>query len=335
MVSALGMVIYLNSYQVRGLLMRAWQFTNPRKPLALHDVPDPTPGPGEVVLAVHAAGLCHTDVGVLTTDGWLPFLAKRPITMGHEIAGVVLAVGAGVTEWSVGDRVGVCPTTPLGAPGFAYDGGYAERVRVGVEALVSIPDDVTMAQAAAGTDAGMTSHHAVGVGGVSARDKVGIIGLGGVGQFGARIAVLLGAEVYVAEINEQVWPLAEDLGIAAVGRSIREFSDLDLDVTIDFAGFGTTTADAIESVRLGGRVVQIGMGRLEATISTEALIHGKVTLIGSSGGTKDDVAAVYGYLASGQLAPVITSIGFDEIPDGLARLERGEVIGRLIAESSG
>lgn len=316
--------------------MKAWQFIDSGKPLSLADVPEPVPGSGEVVVDVCAAGLCHTDVGVLTTDGWLPFLSKRPITMGHEIAGVISAIGEGVMDWREGDRVGICPTTSLGAPGFAYDGGYAEKLLVGTEALVPIPDGVSMAEAAIGTDAGMTSHHAVAaVGGITTGDKVGVIGLGGVGQFGARLAVLLGAEVYVAEINENVWPLADELGATAVSHSIREFSDLGLDVIVDFAGFGTTTADAIETVGPGGRVVQIGMGKLEATISTEALIHGKVTLVGSSGGTKEDVSAVYGYLASGQLSPVSTSIGFDEIPDGLARLERGEVVGRLVAEFGG
>jgi propanol-preferring alcohol dehydrogenase len=269
----------------------------------------------------------------MTTDAWLPFMIRRPITIGHEIAGVVAVVGDEVSGWQAGDRVGVCPTTSLGAPGFAFDGGYAEQVVVGEEALVRIPDAVPMALAAAGTDAGMTSHHAVVViGEASPGDKVGIIGLGGLGQFAARIAVLRGADVYVAEINEQARLLAEDLGVTAIGRSIREFSDIGLDVIVDLAGFGTTTAEAIESVRVGGRVVQIGMGRLEATISTEALIHRRVTLIGSSGGTKDDVAAVFAYLASGDLKPAVTTIDFDEIPEGLARLERGEVVGRLVAE---
>lgn len=100
---------------------------------------------------------------------------------------------------------------------------------------------------------------------------------------------------------------------------------------VDFAGFGTTTADAIDVVGVGGRVVQVGMGRLQATISTASLILRKVTLIGSQGGTKDDVEGVYRHLATGKLAPKITEITFDEIPDGIGRLKRGEVVGRLVA----
>ena len=299
----------------------------------LADVDEPTAAPGEVVIDIRAAGLCHSDVGMLDDEGWLTLLAKRPITMGHEVAGVVSEVGDGVTEWKVGDRVGLCPTTPAGAPGYARDGGYSYRTAMHQQALVRIPDNVSFALGAAGTDAGMTSHHAViASGGVTAGTKLGIIGLGGLGQIGARIGVLAGAEVYVAEINRDVWALGEPLGVTGVAASIREFADIGLDVVVDFAGFGTTTAEAIETVRRDGRVVQVGMGTLEATISTKALILSRVTLVGSAGGTKDDVAGVYQYFATGKLAPAITDITFDEIPEGLERLRRGEVIGRLVAK---
>ena len=285
------------------------------------------------MIDVKSAGLCHSDVGVLDDEGWLSLLAKLPITLGHEVAGVVAEVGAGVVDWKVGDRVGVCPTTPAGAPGYAFDGGYASKLVIGQEALVRVPDDVPFALGAAGTDAGMTSHHAViAAGGVTAGTKLGIIGLGGLGQIGARVGVLAGADVYVAEINEQVWDLGEALGVTRIAASITEFADIGLDVIVDFAGFGTTTAQAIETVRRDGRVVQIGMGQLEATISTKALILGHVTLIGSSGGTPDDVAGIYAYFATGQLAPAVTEITFDEIPEGLDRLRRGEVKGRLVAK---
>lgn len=311
--------------------MSAWQFTGTNQPLVSVDVPTPAPGPGEVVVDVKAAGLCHTDVGVLHDEGWLSTLAKVPITMGHEVAGVVSALGEGVTDWQVGDRVGLCPTTSVGAPGFGFDGGFGEQIVLGAEALVRIPDGVSMAAGAAGTDAGMTSHAAVITAGqVKAGDKVGIIGLGGLGQVGTKVAIIAGADVWVAETNKDVWPLAEQLGAKGVATSITEFADVGLDVIVDFAGFDTL-GGAIETVRRGGRVVQVGMGRLDAHISVKALILSAVTVVGSNGGTKEDVAGVYAYMASGQLSPVITEITFDEIPEGLARLEAGDVIGRLVA----
>ena len=106
--------------------------------------------------------------------------------MGHEVAGQISAVGAGVTGWQVGDRVGVCPTTPFGAPGFVTDGGFGEKVRCPASALVRIPDNVSYALGAVGTGAGMTSHAAVVSNGqVKAGDTMGIIGFGGLGQIGA------------------------------------------------------------------------------------------------------------------------------------------------------
>ena len=313
--------------------MQAWQFTNTHEPLVLAEVPEPSAAAGQVVVDVKAAGLCHSDVGLMEDEGWLALLAKTPITIGHEVAGVVSAVGDGVTDWKVGDRVGICPTTELGAPGYAFDGGFAPQTVIGQEALVRIPDNVSFAYGAAGTDAGMTSHHAVIANGqVTKGTKLGIIGFGGLGQIGARVAVLAGADVYVAEVNEKVWQNARDAGVTDVRTSIKDFADVGLDVIVDFAGFGVTTADAIETVRAGGRVVQVGMGRLEATINTRVLITNNVTLVGSVGGTKDDVQGVYDYLATGELNPTITEIGFDEIADGIERLAKGQVVGRLVAK---
>ncbi|MBD7958412.1 zinc-binding dehydrogenase [Microbacterium sp. Sa4CUA7] len=312
--------------------MKAWQFTGTHEPLVLNEVPDPTPAPGEVVLKMTAAGLCHSDVGVLEDEGWLSMLAKLPITLGHENAGVVEAVGDGVTDYAVGDRVAVCPTTAAGAPGYGFDGGFAEKMAVAAEALVPIPDEVDDVYGAAATDAGMTSYAAVITnGGVKAGDTVGIIGLGGLGQIGARVAVLAGATVYVAEIDESAWPLAEQIGAAGVAASIADFEGVAFDVIVDFAGFGTTTAQAVDAIRRDGTVVVVGMGRLEATISTKSLILNQCNLRGSNGGSKEDIAGVYEYMKTGQLKPETTTIRFDEIAEGLERLHRGEVKGRLVA----
>ncbi|HHV22488.1 MAG TPA: zinc-binding dehydrogenase [Propionibacterium sp.] len=309
----------------------AWQFTGVNEPLVRNEVETPRPGANQVVLDIKAAGLCHTDVGVLTDEGWLSTLGYTPITMGHEVAGVISEVGENVTEWKVGDRVGVCPTTEIGAPGFLYDGGFGEQVTLDQVALVKIPDNVSFAQGAAGTDAGMTSHSAVITNGqVKAGDKVCIIGMGGLGQIGARVAVLAGAEVYIVDTNDAVVDLAKRLGAKDVKKSIKDYADIGFDCVVDFAGFDTTNA-AIEAVRFGGRVVQVGMGKLEATISTKALILSNVTLIGSVGGTKDDVAGVYHYFSTGELEAAITEITFDEIPEGLDRLHKGGVVGRLVA----
>lgn len=315
--------------------MQAWQFTGTHQPLELVELPDPVAGPGEVVLQMRAAGLCHSDVGLMTDEGWLALLAKTPITIGHENAGEIIEIGEGVEGFAIGDRVGVCPTAGEGsggAPGYSFDGGFAEKMVVSAVALVPIPDELSYAEGAAATDAGMTAHAAViSNGRVKAGDTVGIIGFGGLGQIGARIAVLAGATVYVAELNEQVWDLARETGVTGVAKSITDFTDVTFDVIVDYAGFGSTTAEAVDVIRRDGTVVLVGMGKLEATINTRSLILNQCNLRGSNGGSKEDVAGVYRYMASGDLNPKITEIGFDEIPDGLQRLHDGAVEGRLVA----
>ena len=94
--------------------MQAWHFHGTGKPLQAVELPDPEPAEGEVVLDIGGSGLCHTDVGVLEDEGWMSTLARLPIVMGHEVAGTVCKVATGVTQWHVGDRVGVCPTTSSG-----------------------------------------------------------------------------------------------------------------------------------------------------------------------------------------------------------------------------
>lgn len=244
--------------------MKSWRFTGTNEPLQLAELPEPTAGPGQVVVDVKAAGICHTDVGILTDPGWMTMLAQVPVTLGHEDAGVISQVGEGVDDFRVGDRVAICPTTPAGCPGSSFDGGFGPKIVVGTQALVRIPDEVDFVNGAAATDAGMTSYAAVvRRGGVKAGDRVGIIGLGGLGQIGARVAHLLGAEVHVAEIKEDIWPLAKELGAVDARRSITDYPRGFFDVIVDFAGFGDTTADAVDVIRLGGVVVLVGMGRLE------------------------------------------------------------------------
>lgn len=313
--------------------MKAWQFTGTHEPLALNEIPEPTPGPGEVVLDIKAAGLCHSDVGVLEDEGWLVQFPRLPMTMGHEVAGVITAVGEGVTDYAVGDKVGVCPTGPSGvAPGYGRDGGFTAKHVAPASDLVRMPEGLSFELAAAGTDAGMTSYHAVVVqGGVKAGDKVAIIGLGGLGQIGARVAVVKGADVTVAEINEDVWPLAKEIGATRVVKSVEELAGEDYDLIVDYAGFDTTTRHAVKAIRRGGLVVLVGMGKLQFTLDTMDVILKEARVAGSVGGTAQDIADCYELFASGEVKPQITTIGFDEIPEGIEKLHRGEVKGRLVA----
>lgn len=273
----------------------------------------------------------YTDVDLV--DGILPFATVMPLVLGHETAGVVSKVGNGVKEFKLGDRVGISMLGTTQDIGLGRDGGYGEKVVTKVEELLPIPAEVEYIEAAIGIDAVATAHWAVlSNGQVGPGMRVGIIGLGGLGQFGAQIASLSGAEVLAAEINPAIRQRASEFGVTEAVEDVLDLQPFELDVIVDFAGFGTTIAKAIQAVRFGGRVVQVGMGRTEATISTERLIMNEVTLIGSRGsGPQQTILDVYDLFASGKLTSNITKIGFEDIGEALEQLRRGEVSGRLVA----
>ncbi|MBL7255962.1 zinc-binding dehydrogenase [Paractinoplanes lichenicola] len=307
--------------------MRAWRFTSAGKGLTRHEIAAPRPAANEVLIDIAAAGLCHSDVGLLHGEGQpLPF---TPITLGHEISGEITELGADVTGWRVGDRVAVI-SDPAG-PGFGRDGGYAEQVVARPDELVAVPETVDDAVAALATDAGLTSYHAVlKQGRVQAGMKVGVIGLGGLGMIGARIAAGVGAEVYAAEIKGSLFPLAAEQGVIACSAAITDFTDRRLDVIIDFAGMDTT-GGAFKAIRPGGRVVQVGIGRPTATIEMLDVLLKQLEYVGSIIGTKEDLAGFLALAAEGKVTPLVERIAFDEIGEGIERLGRGEVVGRLVA----
>ena len=312
--------------------MKAWLFTGAHQPFQLIERETPRPGPDEVVIKVSAAGLCHSDVGRM--GGTLtPFLPKKPpIILGHEIAGVVIDIGADVRDYKIGDRVVASGTTDY-CPGWSADGGYATHCLLPTHCLIKLPDAVSFVQGAAATDAGQTSHSALmKAGELRPGQRCGIVGLGGLGMTAARLAVIHGAEVYAAEPRKEAWPAAKQRGVIKVVENVLELKPLELDVIVDFAGFGDTTAGAISAVRRGGLVVQVGLGRTQAMISTAELIGKGITLRGSGGGRPHDTAAVLGHMQTGKLTIEATTISFDEIPEGLKRLERGGVVGRIVAE---
>lgn len=313
--------------------MKGWEFSGTNIPLKIVEKPDPVAKPGYVVIKSLAGGLCHSDVSALEHDSWMP-LFKVPVIMGHECCGRIVEVGEGVEGYKVGDIVAVCPMDAKDGttPGYTRDGCYGTMTTAPVEQLVKVPEGVTPAQAAASTDAGMTSRHAIVVnGGIKPGMKVGVIGIGGLGQIGMRIAVLKGCDVYVATRKPEAQELARSLGAKDVKANIKEFADVGLDVIVDYAGGGVTTSDAVETVKYGGRVVIVGMAKDFTQINTMAMITKHVTLVGSVGGHVEDIADCLALMATGDLKPNIETIRFDQIGEGIERLARGEVKGRLVA----
>ena len=310
------------------MTMKAWLFRDTDIPLELIERDVPEPGDGEVLIRVGACGICHSDVGLFEDRKWLDMM-KTPVVPGHEIAGTVAALGRGVAQFSPGDRVVVWSIAEL--HGYLRDGGFGEFVVAKADTLVHVPADVPLEKAIF-SEPGMTAYAGVVTAGmVAPGQRVGIIGYGGLGRMGARIAQLKGSEIYIAEPNEAVWDDALAAGTKRVVRDVLELQNEELDLVVDFAGFGTTTDGAISVVRPHGRVVLIGLGRTEAAINTYKLVGKNVSLRGSGGGSKEDLEAVLSLIASGEINPVISATDFEGIPSGLTRLAEGGVAGRLVA----
>ena len=314
--------------------MRGWLFSGTNKPLELIEKENPTAKPGWIVIDIKASGLCHSDVAALQDPGWMPLFPNGPVIMGHEFAGVVIEVGEGVDAFKVGDRVGANPMnreTKVTA-GYTYDGGYAEQVTVPAEQCVIIPEGVSFPEGAASTDAGITSYRALfTIGQAKEGSKVGIVGVGGLGQFALQMAIIKGCEVYATDVSPEARALAAELGATKVFDSIADMAEAQCDVIVDFAGFGQTTADAIEAVRPQGTVVIVGMGRLDSNINTYSMITKEVKLLGSNGGSVEDLQGVYDCFATGKMNPQLVTIPFEEIDKGLEKLKNHEVKGRLVA----
>jgi propanol-preferring alcohol dehydrogenase len=255
---------------------------------------------------VRAAGICHS-VGFI--DGTLTWmLANLPLVLGHEVAGVVSDIGPDVAGFELGDRIAAFGH-PQHSPGYSVDGGFADKYLAGAEGLMKLPDAVDFVQAATATDAGQTAHGAVmGAGKVRADERVGIVGLGGLGLTGA-----------------------QELGVREIDQDASELAGLDLAVIVDFAGFGTTTANAIAAVRPAGRVIQVGLGSTEATIPISQLVLKAVTLRGARGGRPRDFETVIDLIAKGDLSIHATTTTFEEIPQAIERLKNGDVLGRIVA----
>jgi len=304
-------------------------------PIQLNDIADPEPSPTQVVLDMRAAGLCHSDIMYMEAgDAAMPFL---PMTQGHENAGVISKLGSDVTGFAIGDVVGVCPSGVQLPTGMFTPGGFAGKMAADYRDLVPVPAGLSLSLAALATDAGMTSYHAmIKTGGAKAGMKVGVIGFGGLGQIGARAAVLAGCEVHVAEMKQDVWPNALAAGVVDCVTDADEWSGYagnpmaggTFDLIVDYAGFDTTQK-ALSAIKRGGKVVQVGLGKPTFTVATNLML-GR-TLQGSLGGTVEDIAELYALMLQGEITPVYEEIPFEGIADGLQRLKNNQVAGRLVA----
>ncbi len=313
-------------------LVRAIVFDQFAGPTQVREVPDPTAPAGGVVVDVHATGLCLSDWHAWAGhDDGIPALPHVP---GHELAGVVSAVGEGVTRWQVGDRVTVpfvcgcgrcewclsgqaqvCPDQTQ--PGFTHWGSYAEKVvlHAADTNLVAVPDGVSFETAAALGCRFATAYRAVaGRARVQPGEWVAVVGAGGVGLSATMIAAALGAQVVAVDRHEGALEAARRAGAAHtvltdgrdVPAAIHALTGGGAHVAIDAVGSEQTSADAILSLRRRGRHVQVGLllgDDARPRLPMGRVIAWELDLLGSHGMAAADYPEMLALVASGALRP--------------------------------
>jgi D-arabinose 1-dehydrogenase-like Zn-dependent alcohol dehydrogenase len=310
--------------------VRALVFDSFRGPLQVREVADPTPAPGGVVVRVGASGICRSDWHAWQGHDSDVVLPHVP---GHELAGTVAAVGAGVTRWTVGDRVtvpfvnacGGCAQCAAGEhqvcarqtqPGFTHWGSLAEFVALDAADvnLVAVPEQLDLATAAALGCRYATAFRAVAqVGAVRAGEWVVVHGCGGVGLSAVQIGVASGARVIAVDVSAAALELACALGaehavtgMADVAAVVAELTGGGAHVSLDALGAAATCTNSIRSLRPRGRHVQVGLlppaqGRPE--VPMDRVIALELQLFGSHGMAAHSYPELLGLIAAGRLDP--------------------------------
>ncbi|GGJ79827.1 alcohol dehydrogenase [Streptomyces camponoticapitis] len=302
-------------------------------------------------IAVEACGICHSDVPIIA--GYVPG-TTFPMTPGHEIAGRVEAVGAGVDEWQPGDRVaagyiagtcGHCDACRAGdgincpeaqTPGVSYPGGFADTIVVPANGLARIPDGLASAHAAALACAGLTAFNAFRNSGATPGDLVAVLGLGGVGHLGVQLAGAMGFVTAVVTRGPQKAELARELGADHPIDSESRDAALALQ---ELGGAkvvlaSTTDAKAISSAVGGlgrrGELVVAGLPAENLEIGALDLIFGTKRVYGIISGTPLDREQTFRFALNTGIKPRIEELPLENAAEAYAKMLSGEARFRMV-----
>jgi D-arabinose 1-dehydrogenase-like Zn-dependent alcohol dehydrogenase len=289
--------------------MRAVQVTQPNGPFELVEREIPEPAAGHVRLKVEACGICHSDS--LTKEGTFPGI-QYPRVPGHEVAGVIDAVGAGVVGWAKGQRVGVgwhggycghCEPCRRGdffacqwgqVTGITYDGGYADYMVAHSSALALLPEDLSAVEAGPLVCAGVTTFNSLRNSGARPNDVVAVLGLGGLGHLGVQFAAKMGFKTVAIARGSDKEPLARQLGAHQYINSQAQ------DVAAELARVGgakvilatVTNAEAMSAtlggLGINGKLIVLGAPYEPLEVPALLLIGGRRSVAGWYSGTSID-----------------------------------------------
>ncbi len=335
--------------------MRAVQVPRPGGPLELVEREIPEPGPGSVRVKVQACGICHSDS--YTKGGLFPGM-QYPRVPGHEVVGVVDAVGSGVAAWKAGDRVGIgwnggycgycgncrrgdffaCQTATH-VTGITSDGGYADYLIARTEALARVPDDLGAVDAAPLMCAGVTTFNCLRNSGARGGDLVAVVGLGGLGHLGVQFAAKMGFRVAAIARGQDKAPLAKTLG------AWRYIDNQAQDPSAELQHLGgakvilatVTAADAMEAV-IGGLAVNGTMMLIGAagpiSVSPVQLLRGRQSIKGWYSGIASDSEDTLAFSAISGVRSMNEIYPLERAAEAYERMMSGKARFRVVLTTS-
>jgi D-arabinose 1-dehydrogenase-like Zn-dependent alcohol dehydrogenase len=331
--------------------MRAVQVSEPGGDFELVERDVPQPGFGEALVRVEACGVCHSDV--LAKEGGYPGVTY-PVVPGHEIAGVIEALGEGVHGWEVGERVGVgwfggncgyCEWCRRGSlidcenleiPGITIDGGYADFVVVRASALASMPDDLAAEEAAPLLCAGITTYNALRRSGVRGGDRVAVLGVGGLGHLGVQFAARLGLETIAVARGTEKEPLARELGAhhyidstaTDPGEALLALGGVDL--ILSTVTSSQAMAAAFGGLRPRGHLLVVGAAPDPIGIPAAALINGSRAIVGHASGTSKDSEDTLAFSVLSGVRPRIEPMPLEAAAEAYEKMITGRARFRMV-----
>ncbi|WP_137046769.1 zinc-dependent alcohol dehydrogenase family protein [Pseudolabrys sp. FHR47] len=330
--------------------MRAMVLERPGTPLKMRESPQPAPGAGELLIAIKACGVCRTDLHVV--DGDLP-QPKLPIVPGHEIVGRVAAIGAGVTGFAIGERVGVpwlgatcghCPycrggqenlcDTPF-FTGYTRDGGFASHTIADARycfPLGEIGDDAEIAPWLCAGLIGWRSYRMATEGARAGDDfALGLYGFGAAAHILAQVAIWQGRRVYAFTRagDSTAQDFARSLGVVWAGAS-EEVPPEPLDAAIIFAPVGALVPLALKAVKKGGRVVCGGIHMSDIPSFPYALLWEERKVMSVANLTRDDAREFLAIAPKAGVHCTVTRYPLDKANEALADLRDGRLQGAAV-----
>jgi propanol-preferring alcohol dehydrogenase len=323
------------------------------KPLAIEELPVPTPGPGEVLIKVVASGVCHTDLHA--ADGDWPIKPKLPFVPGHEGAGIVTAVGPGVTRINEGDPVGVawlhdacgaCEYCITGwetlceaqhNSGYSVNGAFAEYVIASAAYVARLPDHPDFAAMAPILCAGVTTYKGIKETETRPGQWLAISGIGGLGHLAVQYAKAMALHVAALDVGEEKLALARSLGAdVAVDARATDAAQQIVAQTGGAHGVLVTAvspgafAQALRMVRRKGTVSLVGLPPGDFGTPIFDVVLKRITIRGSIVGTREDLAEAIQFAAEGKVRAHIHEAPLAEINRVLCDLKAGKVDGRIV-----